>query len=353
MQYAYEDRIAALRSQVDRVTSYRLLDQQIMETKVAELLTRQSVLARRSGRLAPLLEKAGLNGIAPTSERFDPAKVPVPQVRGKTDRVTRVMFRTPESVGATAFNAGDAPTALPQIATATPVVALARLGTSLSYLEADQMNQISTLAETARTTRQEIVDAAVKAGLEVVDPAAGETGTGGPFIPAGGANFEGAFDQEMQTLNRELDALDQLRDVIQAFPIANPAPGRRISSGYGNRRDPLIGRSAFHAGIDLAAPRGTPILAAGSGTVRKAGRSGGYGNLVEIEHTNGLRSRYAHLDRIAVKVGQILTVGEKIGEAGSTGRSTGPHLHYEVRQGKTALNPMTYMKAGTRLKRYF
>lgn len=353
MQYAYEDRIAALRSQVDRITSYRLLDQQIMETKVAELLTRQSVLANRSGRLAPLLEKAGLNGIAPTSDRFDPARIPVPQVHGKTDRVTRMIFRTPEPVGTAAFNTGAAPIAVSQIDATTPVVALSRLGKSLSYLEADQLNQISTLAETARTTRQQIVEDAIRAGLKVADPAAGETGTGGPFIPAGSANFEDTFDQELQSLNRELDALDQVRDAVRAFPIAHPAPGRAITSGFGNRRDPIIGRSAFHAGIDMSAPRGTPILAAGSGTVKKAGRSGGYGKLVEIEHANGLRTRYAHLSRISVKVGQVLTAGEKIGEAGSTGRSTGPHLHYEVRQGKTALNPLTYMKAGTRLNRYF
>ncbi|MFZ2101963.1 MAG: M23 family metallopeptidase [Oricola sp.] len=352
IQYAYEDRIAALRSQVDRITSYRLLDQQIMETKVAELLTRQSVLARRSGKLAPLLEQAASSGLAPQGNRLDPEQVPVPASDKTVENSERTLFRLPEPVRAGLGQAADA-TAKdgPKDEEMTPILALSRLGTSINRLESDQIDQISGLAASARTMREQIVADARRAGLPLHAPEE-ETGTGGPFIPAKAGTAAEEFDAELNALNRELEALDEIRGTIRAFPIANPAPGHSITSGFGNRRDPIIGRSAFHAGIDLSVPTGTAIHATGSGTVIHAGRNGGYGKMVEIRHVNGLTTRYAHLSKILVKVGDNVTAGKKIALSGSTGRSTGPHLHYEVRENSAAVNPMSFLKAGTRLGQY-
>ncbi|MCI5073920.1 M23 family metallopeptidase [Oricola sp.] len=353
MQHAYEDRIAALRSQVDRITSYRLLDQQLMETKVAELLDRQSMLADRSGRLAPLLEKAQLHGIAPMAKHLDDSDIPVPAAAGATGKdPARTIFRPQKPIAASMQRASADPETLKDDLRVMPIVTLSKLGASLNDLEADQINRISALADSTRAMREQIVADARNAGLPLKTPAVSQTGTGGPFIPADPSATEDAFDQELETLNEELDALDKVRGAILTFPIANPAPGNRISSSFGNRRDPILNRSAFHAGIDLATPSGTNVRATGSGTVVHAGRNGGYGKMVEIRHANGLKTRYAHLSRILVKSGQKVAAGTIIGKSGSTGRSTGPHLHYEVRENDKAVNPATYIRAGRRLSKY-
>lgn len=345
VQHAYEDRIAALRSQVDRVTSYRLLDQQVMETKVAELITRQSVLARRTGKLAPVLERVEGSGVRPFGLDLD--ELPVPAIRKGEEAGGRILFE-PQAPGVDPLTTASI-SANPE----TPYVALSRLDTSLDSLASDQFNQIEELTQSVRQIRGRMVADANQAGLDIEDPAPKVPATGGPFIPAAKhAERVDAFDIEIETLNKELDALEQVRGAVRAFPISNPAPGHRITSGFGKRRDPLIGRSAFHAGIDMGLASGTPVHATGAGTVIRAGRNGGYGKMVEIRHASGLTTRYAHLSRILVKKGQAVSPGMVIAKSGTTGRSTGPHLHYEVRKGDKAVNPMTYMKAGTRLGEY-
>lgn len=125
------------------------------------------------------------------------------------------------------------------------------------------------------------------------------------------------------------------------FAVALHIPLKgRISSGFGVRHDPLHGRVKRHTGVDIAAPQGTPIAAAAAGKVVFAGRRGGYGNLVEIEHPDGQRTRYAHTARILVKVGDEVKPGQTIATVGSTGRSTGPHLHFEVNRDGTRIDPL-------------
>lgn len=350
LQYAYEDRIATLRSQVDRITSYRLLDQQIMESKVTELLNRQSVLASRTDRLTPLLQRAQANGLTPAINEMAPSRVPVPVVDGGDDASGRTTFRLQ---GPAAAKADQTASASDDVA---PMVALSHLGKSLNTLESAQIDQLSALASSAREMRKKMVATARNAGLPLTAPTVDQpaTGTGGPFIPPRPDldDSKEAFDASLDKLNRELVALGQVRGAIRAMPIANPSPGARITSTFGNRRDPLLGRSAFHSGMDLGVPIGTAVLASGSGTVTRAGRNGGYGNMVEIRHANGISTRYAHLSRILVKAGQKVKTGDKIALSGSTGRSTGPHLHYEVREDNKAVNPMTYLKAGARLQQF-
>jgi murein DD-endopeptidase MepM/ murein hydrolase activator NlpD len=146
-----------------------------------------------------------------------------------------------------------------------------------------------------------------------------------------------------------------VRGKIRAYPIANPAPGHRITSGFGNRRDPIIGRSAFHAGIDFAVMRGTPIHATG-GRHCHPGRP--QRRLWQHDRNpprlNGLTTRYAHLSKHPRQEGPVRSPpAAKIARlSGSTGRSTGPHLHYEVREDNKAVNPMSFLKAGKRLEQY-
>lgn len=125
----------------------------------------------------------------------------------------------------------------------------------------------------------------------------------------------------------------------QALPPMHWPLEGRVSSGFGWRRDPFTGEQAWHSGVDMVAPKGTAIGAAWDGRVVFVGQRGGYGNMVVLEHAGGWRSYYAHNDRNTVKVGNKVQAGQQIATVGSTGRSTGPHLHFEVRQGATAWNP--------------
>jgi murein DD-endopeptidase MepM/ murein hydrolase activator NlpD len=120
----------------------------------------------------------------------------------------------------------------------------------------------------------------------------------------------------------------------------------RVSSVFGNRKDPFTGRLAFHAGIDFAAPQGSTVLSAGAGTVSFVGQINGYGNVVEVTHPGGLVTRYGHLSAFLVKEGDAVLTGSPIARVGSTGRSTGPHLHFEVRRADTAVDPARYLNAG-------
>ncbi len=170
---------------------------------------------------------------------------------------------------------------------------------------------------------------------------------GGPFIPAGAR--AGADDELVGRMNRIADILSEtaiLRQELERLPVRKPMMSyRRISSRFGYRSDPFRRRLALHAGIDFKAPYGSPVLATAPGTVVRAGWTGSYGKLVEIRHDNGLVTRYAHLSRIRVRAGQRVRAGDRIGRLGNTGRSTGPHLHYEVRLFGKPLNPARFWKA--------
>lgn len=128
-----------------------------------------------------------------------------------------------------------------------------------------------------------------------------------------------------------------------SWPLPDTAPGR-ISSGFGHRTDPFSGHSRIHNGLDIAAPRGTPVLSMAQGRVVRSGWSSSFGNVVEIEHGGGIRSRYAHQDRLDVRVGDEVEAGEQIGALGSTGRSTGDHLHLEVHVDGQTVDPYAFLQ---------
>lgn len=147
---------------------------------------------------------------------------------------------------------------------------------------------------------------------------------------------------------QSLEDLAALNDILMALPIRFPTAEDRVwmSSQYGYRRDAFTKRRAFHAGMDFAGQRGVPVLATAEGIVTYAGRKGAYGNLVAISHGYGLKTRYAHLSRVDVKVGDLVAVGTPLGAIGSTGRSTGNHLHYEIWYGQNTKNPRPFVEAG-------
>ncbi|HSJ78970.1 MAG TPA: M23 family metallopeptidase, partial [Erythrobacter sp.] len=136
-----------------------------------------------------------------------------------------------------------------------------------------------------------------------------------------------------------------LERALDGIPQVVPASVENITSGFGYRRDPFNGRGAMHAGIDFKGAMGSPIYAAAEGRVTFAGWKSGYGQAIEITHGNGMLTRYAHLSRIGVKVGQPVDAGATIGGLGNSGRSTGPHLHFEVRINDRAVNPRPFLEA--------
>ena len=177
----------------------------------------------------------------------------------------------------------------------------------------------------------------------------GYSGQGGPLTPIVSSSGDEPDPLSLRA-NELLQALDQInmhRIAAEALPFAIPVDGRyRNTSGFGYRRDPINGGRRLHAGVDFAGSRGTPIVAGGDGVVIFAGRQSGYGLMVEIRHSHGYTTRYAHLTRIRVSEGERVSRGERIGDMGCTGRCTGTHLHYEVRRNGDPVNPMTFIRAG-------
>jgi murein DD-endopeptidase MepM/ murein hydrolase activator NlpD len=172
------------------------------------------------------------------------------------------------------------------------------------------------------------------------------TATGGPFVSAAAASTPRAGVSGIEAFERQMARWEALQDAVFSLPLVAPMTHYRLSSSFGGRKDPINGRAARHDGIDLAGPMRSPIYASAPGRVVHAGWKGALGRTVEIDHGNGILTRYAHLQRTSVKRGQKVSFGQKIGQLGTSGRSTGPHLHYEIRVNGKAVDPEKFIKAG-------
>ena len=170
-------------------------------------------------------------------------------------------------------------------------------------------------------------------------------GAGGPLVEMDAAAIAEVETRAVQ-LEQELRAYESALRERARIPSIWPVAGGETTDSFGGRRDPFGGSSPeFHSGQDISAERGTPVYAAGIATVKFAGTQGGYGQIVVLDHGDGITTRYGHLSKIEVVAGQQLARGEMIGRVGSTGRSTGPHLHYEVRINEEPVNPRAYLPA--------
>lgn len=177
----------------------------------------------------------------------------------------------------------------------------------------------------------------------------GYSGQGGPMTPLSFSTRGEEPTPDTLRANRLLDQMDRLnlyRIAAAKAPFANPVKSAfRFTSQFGYRRDPKTGGRRMHSGVDFAAGMGTPLYATADGVVTHSGWQSGYGRLVKIQHEFGIETRYAHMSKLRVKVGQRVSRGQHIGDMGASGRVTGVHLHYEVRVGGKAVNPMIYIKA--------
>lgn len=357
MQHDYEDRISALRAQVDRVTSRQLLDQQVVEEKVEQLLQQQLALTERNGKLDTLLTRAGDAGISEPA--FEPSGTDAePLAYGRRADEAAGLKAIDKLLGREAAGAVHQASVAPlHYAAAGESVAdradrtFSKVTLSLKDVERQQVARIQALTTGASQTADAIQTILARTGVDI-ETALGTDGTsamGGPFVEADAGN---PFEYSLGELDIALNRLDAMRNTARKLPFANPSSGGDVTSRFGNRTDPFLGRLALHAGIDFRLPTGSEVRASGSGTVVSAGRNGGYGNMVEINHGDGLTTRYAHLSRVLTKVGDTVESGDVVGLSGSTGRSTGPHLHYEVRRNGRASDPARFLAAGMKLSAY-
>lgn len=217
----------------------------------------------------------------------------------------------------------------------------------LARLEARQLAFVERLTRHADRRSAAAVDAIRKLGLNpraMLAQIDSREAMGGPLL-ALATSRDGRIDPRFERLGLSLARMNALERGLAGIPQVLPASMEFISSGFGYRADPFSGGAAFHAGLDFRGPVGAPIHAAAKGVVTFAGVQQGYGNCIEISHGNGLMTRYAHMSGFRARIGQAVNAGDVIGLIGNTGRSTGPHLHFEVRVNGTAVNPRPFLEA--------
>ncbi len=289
---------AKVQSAAERVATYR----ESIDDVTKQLSQRQDVLDSLSNQYMP---KAAENIATPATAQED-------------DTVKKISAAIPEAAG-------------------------------LARIEVRQLAFAERLTAVANIRAQRAAAAIRKLGLnpDSLTDAKAASGMGGPFIPFFNTAKDNLGDPRFGKLANALQRMNAMEQALASMPTTMPASQMLMSSGFGYRHDPFTGAGAMHSGLDFKGPLGTPILAAAAGQVTFAGVQSGYGNFVEITHANGLVTRYAHLSGFTVSLGQQVKRGVMVAKMGSTGRSTGSHLHFEVRLNGSAINPRTFLESNT------
>jgi murein DD-endopeptidase MepM/ murein hydrolase activator NlpD len=354
-----------------------MLNQDSFEGKVADLAVRQARLESRSALVAALAAK-----IQPGEAKLQPGEGATVVHRAPAPAAPTAAWSSPAPQKPAL--AGDAPKTQPAPAKPTPEgfdlrrtqpldsqgedvsdnsdpasagERLRTLAESFDRMEKLEVAALDGLRAPAAIRAERLREAFSEAGLPVdrmirhvaaLHPGKPDatSAIGGPFEPAP-AEAGGDFARAYASVSQSLAMVDGLRGALPFAPLRQPLPGPLdMTSPFGYRTDPFLGRPALHSGMDFRGEYGEAIHATASGRVTVAGPSGGYGNMVEIDHGSGLATRYGHMSQIDVAEGQWIEAGAIIGHIGSTGRSTGPHLHYEVRVDGAAVDPSRYLRAG-------
>ncbi|MBN9064306.1 MAG: M23 family metallopeptidase [Rhizobiales bacterium] len=394
MQDAYEQRLQAYRDEIARVVTeaeQTRVDKDSVVGRVVELTRRQRALETRQTILNRLAEQIGSNpgpaaAVPPLSTAPGGAAPPPPPQRpGFPTRTTQPPSQTRGDLGdGTAFQRwADGPPTLPSAApvrlastdrgaalrfaqmTDAPTIEttvretdpeteaqVGRLEKAVAQLDTQQTGSLNGFARLSDIRIGRVRNALATLGLpleQLVPPAPrGATALAGLQVPI--SEEKTPFGQRINQIKDNVSLLYRVRPAMTAMPVARPTIGFRLASPFGFRIHPIYHTQKLHAGLDMAAPLGTQIHAAGSGIVLSAGWAGGYGNMVQIDHGNGVISRYAHMSAIEVAQGQPIAVGGLVGLMGSTGASTGSHLHFETRLRGVPQNPACFLIAGDRLR---
>ena len=365
IQYGYEGRIATLKAELAKLQSRQLIDQQAFAEKVDTLVRRQVSLESRQAILQSLADMATAVGIRPTTPQTldEPATTPatpqplpdtdsgaLPVKPGKQAQIRLLPPLLADTTGALAL-------AEPAARRRSGADVSGKLDAVAGSLDAVETRQAETLAEIGTHAKERvghIRDALEDIGLDADKLATRDArppAEGGPFIPLELPQNATPFETLAFNVQEALATADGLDRLLTNVPLKRPFPKAQITSTFGARTDPFLGTMAMHAGIDFSEESGAPVRATASGVVDEAGWAGGYGNMVEIAHGNGLATRYGHMSEILVSPGEKVVIGQIIGRVGSTGRSTGPHLHYETRINGQAVDPMRFLRAGREIEK--
>lgn len=367
-QYAYEDRIASLRADIDRLASRALLDQDGVEARVDEIASRQADLESKQALVSSVAETLTSAGIgitqAPKSLSLRQRMIkPEEPVRASTVSSFAPLdqskpkpapdapaLRGAERKDAAPWQSGEAE-AVPPVKRVSAT--LAQLGETIEASAAAQIEALRAIDQSLGSAQKSLRTALAETGLNadrLIASGAVPKDVGGPFVPIKIDPGAGPFEATLHSLQPRIAEVFRLRGLVEQLPLRQPMNTHfDMSSNFGYRVDPFTRGPAMHTGVDFRAETGSPVRATAPGKVVTAEYSGGYGNLVEIEHAGGISTRYAHMSAISVSVGQSVTSGTVLGRVGSTGRSTGPHLHYETRIDGEAINPIRFLTAGSKI----
>lgn len=317
---AYEDRIASLRAEIDLLSSRQFLNQEEFEARLAEVANRQEALGERQESLAELGAAARDAGMAAPAKRAanDSGSEDDALITGSIDPASG----------------------------ADPALALDVVEDSLSDLAESQVAFIEEVATHAAERSDRLAAALAEVGRGVPKKKGQSDAMGGPFVPMPSDADIDTFRDGVELAKAQIDRFETLREKANGLPLLAPMSRGSITSRFGMRTDPFRRRPAMHTGIDFRAVSGEAAKATAPGKVISAGYNRGYGYMIEIDHGGGLTTRFAHLSKIVAKTGQTVAKGDVIGRTGSTGRSTGPHLHYEIRVNGRPIDPMTFIRAG-------
>lgn len=341
MQENYEDRIAELRKHIDRITSRQLLEQNVVSAELDEILENQAFIAQNSEKLKELIESRGDKTVGLS---FTPIPRPNPRrATGSSDDImTGTIPSSQEEDDSAQINAQGGPY--------FPLIDAVR--SNINETHNFQLRILNAVAAGAQRDLSSVQTALAPLGVRIKTVnTVSDQDTGGPLTHI--ENFYAEeFFRQYQRAATSIANLESTRRAAQSIPLWSPvSTGSKITSKFGPRLDPFLKKPAMHNGIDYSANTGAPVYASANGIIESAGRNGGYGRAIDIQHSRGLMTRYAHLSRIVVDEGQVVKRGQVIGYAGSTGRSTGPHLHFEIHRSGDPTNPLSYLDAGRKIRK--
>lgn len=331
----YDKEVGALLTEIERLKSVKLLDQQRVERTLADLTRRQVTLEQRQAALSAL---ASSKAMRPGDDVTGTIPVPVPASAPKPQPLSEELPRERRTQAA-------------PLPASTFDRQIAELSEKLLRAEVTQTRALDGVERGygGQVTRMRTVLAEL--GLPSPQDSSltrFSNAMGGPFLPF--FRTDDPFERQISRIRLAALEFETLAQTFEAVPVRRPTQAAlEVTSGYGMRLDPFLKQFALHTGVDFRAEAGDPVRAAAGGKVTQAGWQGGYGIMVEIDHGNGLATRYAHLSAVDVAEGTTIPAGRIIGRTGNTGRSTGPHLHYEIRVNGDTIDPMRFLKAGTRL----
>ncbi|MGA3303874.1 MAG: peptidoglycan DD-metalloendopeptidase family protein [Methylovirgula sp.] len=402
MQYSYEDRLAQLRHEITNLTQHAKVNETELTERVGALMARQDLLESRTTFVASLAERAkalpasallSATGAQDSSamKRIDAAPDPTATFfapdaaldgqnpASSNDATTQPGAQQKPQPEEFDLRLGDQPgphakptpasglTLQPGASTSylapgefdygVPLATrIDRLTLRQDHLDNEQLAVLNALQGPAQRMVNGLRAAFNVAGVESDQFAPPQTNKnapdlGGPYVPLPSGNEDDdAFTRAATNAQDAVLAAERLHLIATYVPFGSPLLGQvEVTSPFGPRIDPFLGKPALHTGIDLREDYGAPVRATAAGVVDLAGPAGGYGNMVEIDHGNGLSTRYAHLSTIEVQQGQKVSAGMILGLIGETGRATGPHLHYETRINGEPVNPARFLRAGMTL----